>query len=283
MSENRYCSECMGNDRATQIQSHLANLSTEELQDRVSELILDEAEADQDTLALIDAYLDELDRRNPCKEIITAEDSLRNFHDKFPMLHENAPDKPARKVRRLRPLRYGVLVAVFVAVFGLFVVQASGVNVFQVLANWTNETFGLSFPDYVASTTVERNDAYAELQTALDEHGITAQLVPKYLPEGYEAVELLVMEKGPLFAAHYQKGNELISIRIRATSYESSAVLEKDSDAPDVYDVGGIEHHIMTNKGKYSAVWVNAGYECEILNVSSEEDLYDIIDSIYMG
>ena len=283
MSENRYCSECMGNDRATQIQSHLANLSTEELQDRVSELILDEAEADQDTLALIDAYLDELDRRNPCKEIITAEDSLRNFHDKFPMLHENAPDKPARKVRRLRPLRYGVLVAVFVAVFGLFVVQASGVNVFQVLANWTNETFGITFPGYVVSTVVEQNEAYAELQTALDEHGITAQLVPKYLPEGYEPVDSFVAEDGSLFIAYYQRGDDHITIRIKATNYESSAVLEKDPVAPDVYDVGGIEHHIMTNMGKYSAAWVNAGYECEILNVSSEIELYDIIDSIYMG
>lgn len=283
MSENRYCSECMGNDRATQIQSHLANLSTEELQDRVSELILDEAEADQDTLALIDAYLDELDRRNPCKEIITAEDSLRNFHDKFPMLHENAPDKPARKVRRLRPLRYGVLVAVFVAVFGLLVVQASGINVFQAIANWTNETLDLSFPGYSDASAERPKEVFAELQAALDAHGITAPLVPTYLPEGYEPVELKVLDDGPIFIAHYQRGNELISVRIRATSYEASARLEKDSSDPDVYTVGGVDHYIMTNMGDYSVAWVNDGYECEIMNVSSEKELYDIIDSIYMG
>ena len=135
----------------------------------------------------------------------------------------------------------------------------------------------------MVSTVVEQNDAYAELQTALDMYDITVPLVPKYLPEGYKAVELKVEGDGSIFIAHYQMRNELISIRIRSTSYESSAVLEKDSDAPDVYDVGGIEHHIMTNMGKYSAVWVNDGYECEILNVSSEEELYDIIDSIYMG
>lgn len=280
MSENRYRSKRMGNDRASQIQTHLANLSTEELEDRLAELIMDESD---DNNTLIEAYLAELDKRDPCKPIITAEESLRNFHRKHPMIFAAAKNTPTPR-RTLRPARFLLTAIVVVTVFGLLAAQVSGVNVFHVFARWTNETFGLVFSDYTKpSPTAEANAAYAELQNALEAHGVTAPLVPKYLPEGYEPIEFYADEKESTFSASYQYENYYITIRVRATNYDSSATLEKDSDDPDIYTVGDIDHHIMTNKGKYSASWENDGYECEILNVSSKEVLLDILDSIYIG
>lgn len=280
MSENRYRSKRMGNDRASQIQTHLANLSTEELEDRLAELIMDESD---DNNTLIEAYLAELDKRDPCKPIITAEESLRNFHRKHPMIFAAAKNTPTPR-RTLRPARFLLTAIVVVTVFGLLAAQVSGVNVFHVFARWTNETFGLVFSDYTKpSPTAEANAAYAELQNALEAHGVTAPLVPKYLPEGYEQTELRAEDDGSLFMAVYQYEANYICIRINKIGSEIGNRVQIDGESPEIYTIDDIDHNIMTNIDTYSASWENVGYECYISNVSSKELLYDILDSIYIG
>lgn len=276
MSENRYRSKRMGNDRASQIQTHLANLSTEELEDRLAELIMDESD---DNNTLIEAYLAELDKRDPCKPIITAEESLRNFHRKHPMIFAAAKNTPTPR-RTLRPARFLLTAIVVVTVFGLLAAQVSGVNVFHVFARWTNETFGLVFFDS-ADAPPEANYACSELQAALDGFEISASLVPTYLPEGYNQIELYSNDTGSLFIANYQSGENYISIRIKTIDRKIGNRVQMDGDPPEIYVINEVEHNIMTNMGKYSAAWENSGFECNISNVSSKEILYDILDSIY--
>ena len=58
---------------------------------------------------------------------------------------------------------------------------------------------------------------------------------------------------------------------------------EKDLDDPEIYVVGGIQHYITTNMGKYEIVWKTGEIECGIHGIAELDDVYRMIDSMYGG
>ena len=58
---------------------------------------------------------------------------------------------------------------------------------------------------------------------------------------------------------------------------------QKDKDDPDVHEIGGVTHYIMTNLDTYYAVWTVDNVECFIYGVPSYGELTDMIYSIYGG
>lgn len=286
MPEERYRSECMGDDRATQIQLHLAECSTEVLEDELAELIGSESDSDE-TLDLIDAYLAELEKRPSCEPTISAEESLQNFHEKYATLFEEQPEKAHKpqKHHYVNAGRFIAIAAVIVIMVSLLALQASGIDFLGSITHWTSETFQKIFSggEVTTETGPEMNEALANLQAELDYHGITARLVPNYLPEGYEQIDIQADEDGSLFMAVYQHDDNYISIQIRKIDSVTGYSIQKDADSPEIYTVNDVNHCIMTNMGAYTAVWDNEGYEGAILNVSSKDVLYRMLDSIYQG
>jgi hypothetical protein len=72
-------------ERAGQIVSQLAARSTEQLEQELAELMLADSDSDE-ALDRIDAYLAELEKRDPGKAGISAEASLQDFHEKYDFL-----------------------------------------------------------------------------------------------------------------------------------------------------------------------------------------------------
>lgn len=286
MPEDRYCSECMGDDRAAQIQSHLKKISTEDLEKELTELIAGESDSD-DTLDLIDAYVAALEQRPSCEPTISAEDSLQNFHEKYSTLFEAESEQAQRpqKPRRIKIGRIITIAAVIAVMINLLALQVSGINLLGSIAHWTSETFQYLFSggEVTTETGPEMNEALADLQSELDFHGITANLVPKYLPEGYVQVDFQAEKDGSLFMAVYQHDEDYITIQICKIDNGTGFNLQKDDDLPEIYTVNDRDYSIMTNKGAYTAVWEHSGYECATLNVLSKEELCRMLDSIYEG
>jgi hypothetical protein len=273
----------MGNDSATQILSHLATQSTEQLESELAELMLADSDSDE-TLGMIDAYLAELEKRKPCKSSISAEDSLRDFHEKYELLFQETSGGQRDRYNRtrFRIARSCLIAAIIVIMVSLLSVQVFGTNVFQVIADWTSETFGFhtAASAETAFGSMETSETYLGLRDALESHHISPAYIPQYFPEGYVQEELLVAEDGSSFTAAYQLGEDSFCISISKLNALTDQRIEKGPGNPELYTVGDIDFYVMENNGRYNAAWATSEYEYAILGVSSREALHKMLNSI---
>lgn len=265
--------------RLAQIQKHLEELTPDELQTEFDSFFLNAADEDLD-LELLDLYLKQLDRCSPMEPEITAEESLQSFREKHGLLLESLESEPAPKKRR-STVRMIVIAAAAALLMGLMIIQVSGVDWMGNFARWTSEKFGFSTRDYEVIT--QWNPEYDGLRAALEELGITEELVPKYLPEGYRETTLRVEPLGRTIAAVYSFEDNSIMISIDVANCPEGILVEKNTKDPEVYVAGNIEHYTMTNtdSGQFVAAWKNRDYNCAIFCVPTKDDLIRMIDSIY--
>lgn len=187
--------------------------------------------------------------------------------------------------RRLRHPFLATAAAILVVVFmsGTFTAYALGYDVFEAMATWTKEIFS-----FTQQTEPSPSQTYvtSDLQAALAEHGITEKLVPTYLPEGYEQAESFIesADNSTVFISVYRSTEDKIVVKIRQhISLSNRADYEKDGANPEIYEVNGIPHYIMTNMDEYYAAWTNGSYEVNILGPKTKSELTKMIDSIYKG
>lgn len=193
----------------------------------------------------------------------------------------SAAETPPAKRKGSRRLIQIALIAAICAAFllgGAVTASAVGYDIWDAIVLWSQETFGFSFGE--GSSSPCSNPEYTDLKIALAEAGITAQLAPNYLPEGYKQVELYA-EDGQ-YVAMYQKEDHAIFVQIQEISMNIGAQFEKDNVTAKVYSSKGIDYNISTNMGYYLATWTHSGYECAISGVPSEAELLDMINSINM-
>ena len=60
-------------------------------------------------------------------------------------------------------------------------------------------------------------------------------------------------------------------------------VIEKDGNPPVLYERGGVRHYLLTDHDWRKAVWIQDGIECIIRGTIAEEEMKQIIDSIYLS
>lgn len=265
--------------KLAQIQKHLEGLTPEDLHTEYETFFLT-AEEDSFDLDVLNLYLEQLDKVAPLEDETSTEESLAAFKEKHAVLLEDLETKKPTP-KRYRPVRFVVLAATVAVIMGLMIAQVSGWNWIGYVARWTNETFGFTTRDHDAVT--QWDPEYDELRAVLRENGVPETLVPKYLPDEYEAVWLDVDPEGNCYVSSFTNGTCTIQVKIDISQPDNSNQIEKNMSEPIVYLVGGIEHYIMTNMDTscYVASWKNDVYECVIIGVPSEEMIINMLDSIY--
>lgn len=163
-----------------------------------------------------------------------------------------------------------------------------GFDLWEVIAKWTQETFHFGYVSDAPSTDEPRKEdsqTYSGLQEALDDCDITVPLIPTWLPDGYEEVDVRIDETPSQrrFAAKYQADGT--SFRIRIAEYLSSAPaqVEQSDLLVEVYTVNDIAYYIFDNNGQLQVMWVVDCYECCISGPLSLSEIKAIIDSIGKG
>ena len=221
-------------------------------------------------------------------EPVDVDAAWKDFRENY--LPGAVPEDSAATSRR--PLRRVFLTAAVIAAFLLFatiVAAALGVDVWGHVARWTSETFHFSMEEaepVVPADVVYGEDEreFADMQTALDAYGVTEKLVPAWMPEGYELTEMhvAVMPNGNTWHALYTRGedNLIVSVR-RMNEGFGGATYEKDDGEVTVYEMGGVEHYLMTNLDYELAVWTVDDFECSITGSISRDELIRMVDSIY--
>lgn len=213
-----------------------------------------------------------------------------------------APSSDAAPERRRSRFRRwgvrGILVAAALAILLLSIsvaAAAAGHDLWRMLARWTDEVISIApgqvtrvDPDEIRIP--EEGTEYTSLQEALDDCGLTLPAAPKWIPEGFELIQLVVDTNDPTSLAfvtcyHGDGTTLLISLHIFLTREDGGhggyGDFQKDEGDPIPYEVGGITHLLSTNAGRPIALWVNGPVEGSIIGDITMDELKQIIDSIY--
>lgn len=202
---------------------------------------------------------------------------------------------PAGKPRR-RVLRRWVLAAALLALLiaSLAIPVAGYDNLLEMIGHWTSEQFTFMTADredesglITDSEDSAETDVGAELRQVLQEYGITENVVPTWMPDGFELMgDVFVQEYADFgkteFFASYSNGDSSCAISI--TLFDNpvqSYTYEKISGSPDPYVVGNVEHYIIQNTDSIMAAWYIQNLECSITAEFSKSDMERVINSIY--
>lgn len=169
-----------------------------------------------------------------------------------------------------------------ILLIGSVTAQAFGINIWGAMVKWTQETF--HFGEWGDSNT-NNNLPYASLQEALENGKITTLLVPQWIPNGYELVDINV-EYCPLHTAYkamYTKDNQKFRITVQDYLNQIPVYVEQSDGLIEEYVVAGVTYYLFENYDAVKAVWIVDSYECYISGNVTIDELKQMIDSIVKG
>ena len=276
--------------------SHLSELSAEQLK----ALLEDELASDQTDVEFIRSVTKLLDEKTDTNQQVDVDAAWKEFQEDYavsrPLYPENdvphdqpQPQRPRRRKRGMRFVK-GLVIAAAALCLLTLTASAFGYNIWASVAKWTNDLFGLAGETEGGRSTSANASQYApeleELHTALTEHNILENILPAWLPEGYEPITFNCTERenGEItFDLMLQKDgvDRLLDLYYIVRTDDTFVQYQKDAGDPEFYETGGVTHYIMSNTGKYYAVWTNGRVECSFSGFASKEELIRAIDSIY--
>ena len=264
------------------------------------EQALDEMTEDTYDAAVIDAYLEALDRKTPMPEFPDSEAAYRRLQTTLQGAVFQTQDKAATSgtsaARRRGLLRIGLVAAITTACLfgGMVAAQAAGIDVFGTLARWTQSAF--SFGDIQSGDPAQQANIsgmpadlpaeYQELWSELEARGVSGFMFPTYIPDGFQFAgnELYASPDSSMvdFTAWYTKGDETILFNVLSAE-NLAAIYEKDTQDVEIYEIGNVEYYLFSNNERNIAVWHTGNVEYSISTALSISELKTIVNSIYQG
>ena len=291
-----------GHDRDLSRYNHM---STEELEAilRADFKLPDEEESDLDKILYITEVIARRRAGQPTGRYANTGEAWKSFVDNYLPEEDRTAFRPEESAGKRdetntrRPnsrfvktilLRVAsvVLAIALVAAAGTVTASAFGFDFWAWVTEWTQEVFGVQNPNIDRGINGAIPEQLSELYALMQEYEFPDNLLPAYLPEGYET-ETLEYDSNAAFIkllCFLSKNDD--SIILEYTMHQSNQVTEKaqkDDDDPNAYERGGVTHYIMTNDEIYYAIWTVDNVECVILGALSRQELTKMIDSIYGG
>ena len=164
---------------------------------------------------------------------------------------------------------------------GSVTAQAFGLNIWEAVVKWTQETF--HFGEWGSSTNVDI--PYTSLKEALEKGKVSASLSPTWIPDGYDLVDINV-ECQPMqiaYKAIYAKEDRNLTIVVRDYLDGIPVYVEQSDGLVEEYEVAGVTYYLFENYECSRAVWINESYECDISGEVTIDELKKMIDSIQKG
>lgn len=243
--------------------------------------------------AVIDAYLDALDRKAPMPTHPNAESSYQDFQDKLQEYVEGA-SKPAKQTRKFRRIARTGIVAALLAVLLASAAQAAGIDVVGTIARWTENVFSFGtvqsgndsshYPSVSNQVPADVPEEYQELVTELQKRGIEEYTIPTCIPEGFQAdtPELYVDETGYMeFTVAYANGDDMVIFAIFGYKGKHAGLYEKDNSEVRIYTKNDTNHYFFQNREINSVAWTVNELEYSIRTTLPAAELEKIINSMY--
>lgn len=193
---------------------------------------------------------------------------------------ESAKKPKARRVPVWKTLR--IAAATVALLFALMVgAQASGLNVFGALAQWTSETF-----HFGTEQSEIQSENYQMFLDTLVENSVPKDYAPTWLPSGFVASEPTVENSDSSISVkisfvNTDKGSFSISInRYTSQLNPKNRTFEKDNISVESYLSHGKTFYIFSNVDSIMATWSEDSLLETIWGDLSKKDIKAMIDSI---
>lgn len=275
----------MESNNVTSIRQLLENMSTEELREMLDKE-LHAQQVDGDAIRLLLQIL----RERQKDVVVEMTPNLERAWEKY----QRDTDKiwqASRRTARIRTLvtRAAAAAAVLVLLLVPMLPQEAGAeSLWDALARWTAEIVEFFGPEdnthrIVGYEFKTENPGLQQVYDAVTALGVTDPVVPMWLPEGYEIIELwqdVTRAKTRIHASFGMDGNVLV-FSIDIYDMDVSHKYQKSGIETNVYEYGGVKHVFLQNNNKTSIVWERTDVECLLVGSCQEDTWYRIIDSIY--
>lgn len=275
----------MQSNNVTSIRQMLEQMSTEDLREMLDQELHAETVND-DSVRLLLSILRE--RRKTVTVEMTP--NLERAWEKY----QQDTDEIWKGSRRSRIIRSWVSrAAAAAAVLAVLLVpivpqEAGAESLWEALMRWTTEIVEFFGPQDNEHRIVQYqfqtdNPGLQQVYEAVVELGVTDPVVPMWLPEGYELVELNIIEQPASTKIHssFKCDNSTFVFCVDIFGDDVSRLYQKTGNKTNIYEYGGVIHVVFNNNATLSAIWEQDNTECS-LSVDIQEDiLKEIIKSIY--
>ena len=161
--------------------------------------------------------------------------------------------------------------------------HALGVEgVFTRIGNWTKEIF--SFGKLPEREFVYQTDhpGLQELYDTVTALGVERNVVPTWIPEGYQLEQLATSSKfeNTTVIASFKYSKNQIVFNVILCDVIKNTEYHKNAEDVEVYEENGIKHYLMENNETWTVVWGIDNVECS-MSAPNKEDLFKMISSMY--
>ncbi|MBO5130084.1 MAG: DUF4367 domain-containing protein [Oscillospiraceae bacterium] len=193
--------------------------------------------------------------------------------------------EPIWQGRRL--LKVASMAAVLFVLIAAISQTAEAESFWGRISRWTDSIFELFAPgeekesaEYVFETD---HPGLQEVYDTLVELGVTEPVVPTWLPEGNRLTELKIKETASKTKVHASFGPHSNDTVLVYSVYDVNVPIEyhKDDTEVELVEIGGSTHSIIRNNGLFVTIWIKDNVECSISIDCQEDELYNILKSIY--
>lgn len=199
----------------------------------------------------------------------------------------------SRKRRNLFSGRSLTNVAALLMISGLLMAaipnQAQADSWWDRIARWSDDFF--SFFREEAEETFRQeeyefqtdNPGLQQVYDAVVEMGVTEPVVPMWLPEGYELVDIItdVMPEIKTVTTWFADSEGTIIFQLSVLSTDSNGQYMKDNTPVMTVEKYNTTYNIMRNNDIWVIAWLKDNIECSLAVDCQEDVLHEILDSIY--
>lgn len=261
----------------------LDDLSTDQLKQMLDEELQKE-NSDPASVKLLLAVLEERHAEEPKSVSSVSEEARQRYQEQMEKLFPPEPKKAWKPLLKVA----SVLLVCVVLFSPLLPQKAEAESFWEMLQRWSNtviEFFGRedSFvdPEYVFTT---ENSGLQQVYEAVVELAIAEPVVPMWLPDGYELVELdswnTPVTNG-IWAVFSLNGNEIF-YQVNVYNGEPAHQYYRDDSHYESYELEGATYNITRNNDRWSVIWAKDNIECHITLDCQEDTLRSILKSIYV-
>lgn len=193
-----------------------------------------------------------------------------------------------KKTYRWRKALAGVAAAIAIVFCTSFTASAFGINLWDIIMNWTQETFHFSADDQPSlqeEPSKSSNLPAESMAQILADYGVPSAIVPHWVPEGF-SFETVNIEETPIqesYLAIFTGDAGTLRISFRSFLTEDDEHVEQSGELLEIYETGGIQYYIFEDNELLQAAWYSENYECYISGPIAIKEMKTIIDSIGRG
>lgn len=273
----------MNQDNTNGLRKVLDEIPTDQLKQMLDEELQKE-KTDPASVKLILAVLEERHAEEPKPVSSVSEEARRRYQER---MEELFPPEPRKRCTPL--LRVASVLLVVGLLFATVLPQKAEAETFwEMLQRLTGSVVEfLSWNELLVEESyiyVTDDPGLQQVYDAVAELGVTEPLVPMWLPDGSELVELdswnTPVANG-VWAVFSLNGNEIF-YQVNVYNGEPAHQYYRDDSHYESYELEGATYNITRNNDRWSVIWAKDNIECHITLDCQEDTLRSILKSIYV-